>query len=543
MDFSLQNCTLSMEPLNLNQNYNDEEESEQQTKQQQMGLADEHHSMSDEQDQSSQQSNLHQDDHAGAENPPDIWVLPANKDECNLEEIRRGQVINKTASNECPVYKCGKKINENVIHPSPGTIASGLRTHVLFVHYMDRKCAKKRKLGWSVRRKSHVSPKKPVSHASALAGTTSIAFKGPNEASPQRDQKNFSLPNLTSKRNTDPGFNANKNPSPTQSPSLKTSLPLIKNSSTNPAPRPLLQGTGSLLNKIQQIKASKAQSQQMMSSQQSRVQAPSSSKAITQKPKNQDAQPLQNSSLDVQSSLFSILAGLTQQQQVNQPTNTNNIKGVIELTPASRGNLSNQTAPGNRTVNSSLLSLLNEKISGSSVATSLQSHLKKTLKGGDLSSQRSRQSVSSPANAPLFQNNGDLSYNNSSPLPNHPGTSLLNNDGSSLLNNESSFLNNSSSLPNGQCPGNGDRISQDNQVSLESFIELIAFKTNSNIGPAAIAEARKITEKFISSLLCSSQTIADHYVTPYVGEVPQQKPEISASDIVLAYKMMHKSQP
>lgn len=440
-------------------------------------------------------------DHDIKDLPPDVWRLPAHKDDCTLEEIRRGQVINMTAANECPVYGCGKKINENVIDPSPGTIASGLRTHVLFVHYNNRKSAKKRKLGWSGKRKS-LSPRKPLNPASTTVTSRS-------NLNPVEVDSTFTRPTTTQK-----------------------SLP---------------QGTGSLLTKIQQIKANKLHSQHMMSLQ-SLMQATNASNNSPPKPKNQEPSPIQNNALNVQSSLFSILAGLTQQQQVNQNTTitpANQKAGSIDMTQASHNSGNNINNNNNRPVNSSLLSLLNEKISGSNVATSLQSQLKKTLTAdarSKIPNQKSRQSLTSPANPSIYQNNGDSSFNNSSSLMNQPGSSILNN-GSNLLNG-SSFLNNSSSLLNGLCSGNGDnRLSEDNSETFNTFIESIAIKTNSNIGPAGVAEAKRIIEKFTKSLLCSSQTIADHYIAPFVGEMPQQKPEISPSDIILAYKMMHKSQP
>lgn len=441
--------------------------------------------------------------------PADAWKLPEHRDECTLEEIRRGQVINKTAANECPVYNCGKKINENVPDPSPGTIASGLRTHVLFVHYSNRKSAKKRKLGWTTRRRDQISPRKLMVTSSSSALDSALHVKSKDNG----QGLCFSRPNPVSK------------------------------------PR-LPQSTGTLLNKIQQIKDNKAQSQQMMSLQ-SLMQATNASNVSPQKQQkaNQDSSNSQNSPYNVQSSLFSILAGLTQQQQkTNQPAASLDIKNNQKV-PGSSSADSSLASKSDSPINSSFLLLLNEEISGSNVATSLHSQLKKTLtnetkiKGS--SQQKQRQSIASPANPPLNDNDGDSSFNNGSTFLNNPGSSFLSN-GSGIVNGSSFLNNNNSSLLNGPCTGGSsdNRASRDNStIILDSFIESIAVKTNSNIGQAGIVEARKIIEKFTSSLLNSSQTIADHYITPCVGEAPQQKPEISPSDIVLAYKMMHKSQP
>lgn len=225
------------------------------------------------------------------------------------------------------------------------------------------------------------------------------------------------------------------------------------------------------------------------------------------------------------SSLFSILAGLTQQQQASQPQQlgppmSRNVKtaqgtNTINISQCSRNPISSSSVSNSRTVNSSLLSLLNEKISNN-VSSSLQNHIKKSLN----SDPRAKISTSSPMQSIL-----------SPASTSHYST-----------NNDNSNFNNSTSILNSLCSGNGDnRPNYDNSLPLNSFIESIAIKTGSNIGQAGIAEAKKILEKFTSSLICNSQTIADHYLAPFGGEVPQQKPEISSSDIMLAYKMMHKS--
>lgn len=408
---------------------------------------------------------------------PDQWTLPADKGICTLEEIRRGQVINKTGANECPVPGCGKKINEARIDPSPGTIASGLRTHVLFVHYANRKVVKKRKLGWSTKRKNPPSPRKPIG---SLLNHSSPSTSG-------YELENSSVANLNSSLNL-----IHKGLAPSRSQTLPP---------------------GSILNKkVKQISAAKSQMPQKVSSLQSLVQMTTTGPKMSgQKSKLQDTQNLNPTT----SSLFSILAGLTQQQNSN-PAHTQISKSnkaaqginTINISPCPR-NLTNNDRP----VNSSLLSLLNEKISGN-VASSLQNQLKKSLgteSRTKSSTVTSQQGVTSPISTPYYH-----------------------------ANHHDSGLINSSSILSSLCTGNADtRLSH--SYPINSFIESIASRTGSNIGPGGIAEARRIIEKFTTSLICSSQTIADHYIAPFAGEIPQQKPEISPSDLVLAYKMMHKS--
>jgi len=412
---------------------------------------------------------------------PNVWTLPAERTECTLEEIRRGQVINGTAPNECPVLGCGKKINEMRAEPSPGTIASGLRTHVLFVHYANRKVNKKRKLGWSTKRRNQNSPKKQVGQLSS-----------PSASEQEHDSSANCASNLTS------GLN------------------LVQKSLSSRG-SPLETGPGALINqKVKQIMA-KSQAMQM-SSLHSLMQATGAQRISPQpKQKAQDTSSQKNFN-PTTSSLFSILAGLTQQQQQQlnqpQPPVSRNIKTVQGTNTINISQCSRNPVTSNLPVNSSLLSLLNEKISGN-VATSLQTQLKKSL-GKDsrskISTAASRQNVSSSANSYYPSNNNDTSFNNN--------TSML----------------------SGLCSGTDDtRLAYDNSIPLNSFIESIAVRTGSNIGPSGIAEAKKIVEKFTTSLICSSQTIADHYLAPYVGDAAQQKPEISPSDVVLAYKMMHKS--
>lgn len=417
---------------------------------------------------------------------PNIWTLPANKDTCTLEEIRRGQVINKTGANECPVPGCGKKINEARIDPSPGTIASGLRTHVLFVHYANRKVVKKRKLGWSAKRKNQPSPKK---HLGSL-----LSHSSPS-TSRLYDHENSSIANLSSSLNL-----IHKGFSPSKSPIL---------------PHP----PGSLLNKkVKQITAAKSQMQRMSSLQSLMQMTANGPKSIGQKSSNKSQQDTQNLN-PTTSSLFSILAGLTQQQNINQAQNvyspkdlkTANGTNTINLSPCPR-NMSNNS---DRPVNSSLLSLLNEKLS-SDVNGSLQNKISKSTN----SESRAKLSTVTSQNQGTASVKPQYSYQTS--------------------NNDSSF-NNGSSILSSLCTGNVSASLSYNSSPLSSFIESIANKTGSNIGPAGIAEAKRIIEKFTTSLICSSQTIADHYIAPFAGEVPQQKPEISASDLVLAYKMMHKS--
>lgn len=419
-----------------------------------------------------------------------IWTLPAERSECTLEEIRRGQVMNKTAPNECPVLGCGKKINEMRIEPSPGTIASGLRTHVLFVHYGNRKITKKRKLGWSsLKRRNQPSPKKQVGLKSNMS---------PSHSRPNLDLESAFSP----------------------APSLQTNVDLAQqeipsNRARQQAFRPNLLDTIQKL--VRQPSAERASSiQNLMQITKTNKQKNNADTTLQPKTTTEKLNP-------TTSSLFSILAGLTQQQQANQPQqlgpsmsrNVRTAQGAntINISQCSRNSITTNGS-NSRTVNSSLLSLLNEKITNN-VSSSLQAHIKKNMN----SEPRNKISTSTPMQSVLPP---PVSYQ-------------------STVNDNTSF-NNSTSILNSLCSGNGDnRLAYDNSIPLNSFIESIAIKTGSNIGQAGIAEAKKILEKFTSSLICSSQTIADHYLAPFGGEVPQQKPEISPSDVMLAYKMMHKS--
>lgn len=418
----------------------------------------------------------------------EVWVLPAERNDCTLEEIRRGQVINKTASNECPVLGCGKKINEMRIEPSPGTIASGLRTHVLFVHYANRKVNKKRKLGWSsLKRRNQPSPKKQSIQKSNISPTNS-------KSDFDIESKFSAAPSLLSSMDLTHQSTTLSRPGQLNRPNIYDAIQTLV--------KPSAERASSIHNLMQITKNNK---------QKNHVDTTVQSKASLEK-----LNP-------TTSSLFSILAGLTQQQQANQPQPpiSRNIKtaqgtNTINISQCSRNPINSSSNNNNsRTVNSSLMSLLNEKISNN-VSSSLQAHIKKNVKSdcrNKISTSTPMQSVLSPASTSHYSNNNDSNnFNN--------GTSILNN----------------------LCSGNGDGYSAlDNSMPLNSFIESIAIKTGANIGQAGIAEAKKILEKFTSSLVCSSQTIADHYLAPYGGDVPQQKPEISPSDIMLAYKMMHKS--
>lgn len=418
-----------------------------------------------------------------------IWTLPADRNVCTLEEIRRGQVINSVAFNECPVMGCGKKINEMRAEPSPGTIASGLRTHVLFVHYANRKISKKRKLCWTTKKRNQPSPKKSVGQSSSQSSSSTSNLLGASEQSTScttghDSSLNLLQRNLSSSQNKLASLldkKVKQTPTNKAQPARKRNLPTLAELMLADGPI----RTGPL-----------------------------------PKQKNQDTNIHKKNNFNpTTSSLFSILAGLTQQQQqVNpsQPPMPRNLKSVsgtntINISQCSKNSINTANMP----VNSSLLSLLNEKISGN-VANSLQSQLKKSL------SSENRSKVQSPSRQNI-----------------NSGTSLL---PSMTIGNETNF-NNSTSILNSLCSGTSDSrpLHDNNTISLNSFIESIASKTGSNLGPAGVAETKRIIEKFTSSLICSSQTIADHYLAPFAGDVPQQKPEISPSDLLLAYKMMHKS--
>ena len=454
------------------------------------------------------------------------WILPANKDICTLEEIRRGQIINKTAPNECPVPNCGKKINELKAEPSPGTIASGLRTHVLFVHYA-RRIIKKRKLNWSAKRRSQPSPRKQFITNQAATRSPSTS-----EMDFEPEPENCGLSNF-----------------------VPTGLNLMQKGIASQNRAPSNNPPGSLINrKVKQLAASKCQ--QQPTSLQSLIEATGGGLTnggrfgAQAKQNTPDSSAQQKNFNQTTSSLFSILAGLTQQPQQQLQNQRQNLSGqqqssisrniktahganTISISQCSRNNINNNISSNinnnNGPVNSSLLSLLNEKISGN-VASSLQSQLKKSLDSSQLkvptptTTPLSRQSISSPANQSYYHQSNLNNNNNNN-------------------NNDSTNYNNGTSILSSLCSSNGDnRLSNfDSSLPLNSFIELIAIKTGSNIGSSGVAEAKKIIEKFTTSLICSSQTIADHYLAPFGGEAPQQKPEISPSDVMLAYKMMHKS--
>lgn len=462
---------------------------------------------------------------------PNLWTLPPDKDICTLEEIRRGQVINRVAPNECPVLGCGKKINEASLEPSPGTIASGLRTHVLFVHYANRKGVKKRKLGWSTKRRSSASPKKQFTMSQGnMRSSPMMNWNDPVDY--DGEPENFTLS------------------SDDMLPPLSSGSSLIhKNYNNQNRSSP----PGSLLNKkIKQLSAGQGQQQ---SSLQSLMQATgmgfpmnSSNKYSPQnKQKGQDFSSTQKNFNQTTSSLFSILAGLTQQPQQqsqqhnqqrhqsnNQSQQQRNVKAAhsgntISLSQCSKnGNSNNNNTSSfinNPPINSSLLTLLNEKISGN-VASALQTQLKKNL---DIN-QHTKVSTSSNPNSRATASNPNGHFNQQN-TPSHDNNNY-NNNGTSILN---SLCSNNGTLQLSEGDGPGSMLNH--------FIESVSKKTGSNIGLSGIAEAKKIIEKFTTWLICSSQTIADHYIAPFAGEAPQQKPEISASDVILAYKMMQKSHP
>lgn len=430
------------------------------------------------------------------EQNPQLWVLPANREICTLEEIRRGQVINKTAANECPVPGCGKKINETRIDPTPGTIASGLRTHVLFVHYgvsPNRKIAKKKKsLGWTSIRGLRTSPRKLATHASQMLAATSRQ---------QDSEVDFSNINSSDISN-----------------SLSN---LIQKSST-----PINLSRPELDRRFKNSPNDHQQNINHISSLQSLIQASGPQKTTARPAKKQQnpSAAQKNQINQMGSTLFTILAGLTQsglnQQQQQQSIPSQQQPAPKNSRTTQNTNSSNMypnrtNSSNNRPANSSLLSLLNEKISGN-VAVSLQDQLRKTMTtDGRSKGPTSRQySDSSNQNSYIQTGINESNYNNGG------GTSIL----------------------NGLISNNGDnRISLDNSIPINSFVETIASKTGSNIGPLGITQVKKMLEKFTASLLYSSQTIADHYLEPFGGEIMQQKPEISASDVILAYKMMLKT--
>lgn len=290
--------------------------------------------------------------HKAASSDPNVWTLPKEKSACTLDEIRRGQTINRVALNECPVVGCGKKINRANPEASQGTISSGLKTHVIFVHYNSKKQTKKRK---------HADNNWNIKNSPALVPT--------------------------------------------------------------PEKRP-------------------------MSS----------------------------------SSLYSVLAGLTQQQTAPLPKPNSNTNSL--------------------------------------------SHLKASLL--DMKMR--------PSSGQFYDSYDGGSTNNFSNTTNER---IINSDRSSI--DRTSERNNINDRYSNDITQNDE---PDPTHALNAFIKIICRRTGSNVGSAGIAEARKIIDKFTTSLISSSQTIADHYLTPpsslYPGDL-QQRPEVSPSDIVLAYKMLQKS--
>lgn len=415
-----------------------------------------------------------------------VWYMPLEKEDCTLEEIRRGQVVNGLPANRCPVPGCMKVINEAKIDPSPGTISSGLRTHFLFVHYgvnPNRKVVKKKKsLGRLTMKGLRTSPRKLATHTSQMLA-----------ASSKQDQ------------DTDVDF-SNINSS-----DITNSLSnLIQKSST-----PINLSRTDLDKRFKRVTPDQ-QNIHSISSLQSLIQASGAQKTVRPAKKQQDSNAAINDQINpMASSLFSILAGLTQQQQMNPPAQqpiSKNIKSASRSNNSVTLSQCRANSHINRPANSSLLSLLNEKISGN-VASSLQNQLRKTITtDGRPNIQRA-----------LRQYNDLSSYGQTD-------------------NQESNYNNGGTSILTGLVSNNGDnRITLDSSIPINSFIETMASKTGSNIGPQGVAHVKKMLEKFTTSLLYSSQTIADHYVESFGGDVAQQKPEIKESDITLAYKMILKS--
>lgn len=418
------------------------------------------------------------------ENNEHIWTLPDDKELCTLDEIRRGQVINKVAPNECPVPGCGKKINEMKTDPSPGTIASGLRTHVVFVHYANvyKRVVKKRKISLASKRRAQPLIKKQ------LITNQQMITNSDHELDPEPE--NYSMSNFMPA-----GLNLiQKGTSPQKKSSL---LKRAKRTSTYKPNHPtslqtLMQATGASLTI-------------------SGIPQPENQKNITKNNEDESAASTNNFNQQT-SSLFSLLAGLSQQNLVPQPqpSVSKTIKTVhgtnsINITQCSRND--NPTINDVGPINSSLLSLLNENIS----ASSLKSQSARNLPDSHYSRGDSNRQDDTPAN---FQ--------------------------SKIGSSEAFNYNNFVSLMNNPT-GEAQLMNYDNSLPLNTFVELIAIRTGCNIGQAGVAEAKKIIEKFTMSLICNSQTIADHYVAPFSTEVIQQKTEIGPSDVMLAYKMMQKS--
>lgn len=220
----------------------------------------------------------------------------------------------------------------------------------------------------------------------------------------------------------------------------------------------------------------------------------------TEQPNVSDDNNMQNNIMtSATSSMFNILACLTQQNSINQLANINSncqTTNLLSKSLQSHG------------VNSSLQSLLNENVAGS-----LQ--VKDSL-------------CESKTHSPPDLNLQNLNRNKSSA--------------------QSDIASMNSTTSSGEQPNHSFNILADSQplnapVTLESFILSIVQKTNVNIGPAGISEAIKILEKFTTSLFQSSQTIADHYVAPnsFYKIDSLSKPEINPSDIILAYKMLQRT--
>lgn len=436
-----------------------------------------------------------------SENANNLWTLPIDKELCTLDEIRRGQVINKVATNECPVPGCGKKINDLKTDPSPGTIASGLRTHVIFVHYANihRKEGRKRRLGWRNKRSTLPALRKQ------FAANEQIDSPTYSDHDVDVEPENYSISNF-----------------------LPAGLNLIQKGFTQQSSKPA--------NK--RLKQSGGLKPVQPESLNSLMKATSGSLTVTglrksdnrqnnNQNKNDNSNALAKNFSQQTSSLFSILAGLTQQTRPFTSQDNQNLlsqqhqPSVSKNAEPAHGNHSidiNQcnNSSNNLPVNSSLLTLLNEKFNGG-LASSLQSN--------------SNKSFPEP-NPPRGASSLSCSNNRQN------GTSLTNLQNTMANIETLNFNNNVVNTTNGDT----QLTSYDNSIPLNSFIELIAIRTGCNIGPAGIAEAKKIIERFTTSIICSSQTIADHYVAPFSTEVIQQKPEIGPSDVMLAYKMMQKTQ-
>lgn len=506
---------------------------------------------------------------------PNVWTLPKVKEDCTLEEIRRGQAINKKATNECPVMGCGKLINDARADPMPGTIAAGLRTHVLFVHYQANRLNKRRKLGWSKKRPSQPSPRKSMptdrynefglndklDYGLSNINDSALAFARRNVVGRYGNSSSHGSTSL---------INKSKPVRFPQEPQSSQPFPMSSLQS-------LIQATGGAQS------SPHAQQQQL---QQLNLHNQQQQQQAHQRNNNNNLDDSQKNLNNTTSSLFNILTSLTQQppqqsnqtQQQQQPVSriaksANNSANTINISQCSRPssnssiiNISNnnnnnnnngnrgtnpsQSLPDGTPVNSSLLSLLNETIStlktqneksvAGNVATTLQNQLNSVHKR-----QRQHNSSSPPNTASLFpSNNGNFS-----------SLAAL----SGMSNGDPNFglsMDSLGAADMGRVSGGGHNnrsaslLVDNNNNSLNSFIRTIAAKTDSNIGPDGLNEVKRLIEKFTNSLLCNSQTIVDHYASleqcrSYGNtsfDTPQKKNEIKASDVQLAYKMMQKNQ-